>query len=147
MVRAVVQVNYILIAVTLGLLLFVCRSDRRMLVVLLSWACTLYILLLVNEFALWYIALAIDFALYTLMYSSEPDSKEEEEEEEEEEETEEGESEEQEEEEGEAEEEDETAGGESLIEQQELVPAAKSQPVTFRESAKRASVMLNKLQL
>ena len=130
--------NYILIAVVLGLLMFVCRSDRRMVVVLLSWACTLFIVLIVNEFALWYIALLVDFGVYSLVYGSEhDDSKKEEDEEEEEEQNKELE--------GEGEEEE--AYGAGSLNDQELDPAMKSQPVTFRDSAKRASVLLDKLQL
>ena len=137
--------NYILIAVALGLLMIVFRSDRRMLAMLFCWACTLYLMLIVNQFAIWYIALAVDFAVYSLMYSGD-DSKKEEEDDDEEEEENEGEGEGEEDLDGEYE--DGETDGAGLQYEQPLDPAAKSsQPATSRDSGRRASVMLTKLQL
>ena len=143
------QVNYILIAVALALLMFVCRGDRRLVALLLCWSCTLFILLLVNQFALWYIALGVDFAVYALLYGSEADKKEEEDEEEEEGEEEEGAGEGQQEEfdEGEGLGDEEEEGAKGWFNEANADVATKSQPVTFRSSTKRASVILKQLQL
>ena len=128
--------------------MFVCRSDRRMVVVLLSWSCTLFILLLVDEFALWYIALLVDFALYSLLYGSGEGKKEDEDEDEAEEGGEEGEEgEEGMEGEGEGEEGEADGTGSGFFDEQPSDPATKSQPATSRDSGRRASVMLTKLQL
>ena len=136
------QVNYVLVAVTLGLLMFVCRSDRRLVAVLLSWACTLYILLLVDEFALWYIALLVDLAVYWLLYGNnqQPSTTEDADRDEQEDEREEND-----EVDGDGEEED--VGGGGSFDEQHFDGATKSQPNSFRGSEKRASVMLTKLQL
>jgi len=109
--------------------------------VLVCWACSLYIILLVNQLALWYIALFIDFGVYMLLYGSEEEKKEDEEGDEEEEEQE-GENEEMD---GEGEEGEAEFSGGSFVEQPS--DAIKSQPATSRASARRTSDMLTKLQM
>ena len=74
------NVNYILIAVAVGLLLFMVRTDRPLCAVLLCWACTLFLLFIVDEFVLWYIAVAVDFVVYFIAYGSQAKREDEDEE-------------------------------------------------------------------
>ena len=76
------NVNYVLIAVTVGLVLFIVRADRALCGVLICWTSTTFILFLVNQFALWYVVLVADFAVYFALYGGDKKKTEEDEDEE-----------------------------------------------------------------
>jgi len=62
-------VNYILIGVAVGLLMFMIREDRRTCVTLIAWAATIYVFCFVDNYPVWYVIVTIDFILYKIAYT------------------------------------------------------------------------------